>query len=79
MTSEDVIEKHVARHFKKLGFVTKRQHTIQIGSNTGRADVVIYKPFALFSDPLDQIAVIVECKAEKKVGHGVDQLYNDLC
>ena len=80
MSSEAAIEKFVERHFEDLGFVTKRQHTIQIGSNTGRADVVIYnKHFALLSDPLDHIAAIVECKAEGKMNDGIGQLKSYLC
>ena len=78
MSSEAAIEKCVERHFEKLGFATKTQYRIQIGSNVGRADVVIYKPFAFLSEPLDHIAAIVECKARGKVGHGVDQLYSYL-
>ncbi len=79
--SEDTIEKFVASYFKKkLGFSTKRQHTIQVGSKVGRVDVVIYhKSFVLSSDPLDHIAAIVECKAQGKNGNGVDQLRSYLC
>ena len=78
--SEDTIEKFVASYFEKLGFSTKRQYTIQIGSKVGIVDVVIYhKSFALSSDPLDHIAAIVECKAQGKNGNGVDQLRSYLC
>ena len=80
MISEDTIEKAVARHFENLGFVTKRQHTIQIGSRVGRADVVLWK---LAVEGLlikfDSLAAIVECKAQGKVDHGIPQLHSYLC
>ncbi len=78
--SEDRIEKAVADHFEDLGFVTKRQHTIQIGSRVGRPDVVLWK---LAAEGLliryDSLAAIVECKAAGEVGHGIPQLHSYLC
>lgn len=83
--TEPQIVKSVERHFKKLGFSTQREYRIQMGSSRRKADIVIYKPFTLFSnpfffdDPLDHIAVIVECKAEGKINHGINQLKGYLC
>ena len=78
--SEERIEKAVVRHFEDLGFVTKRQHTIQIGSRVGRPDVVLWK---LAVEGLliryDSLAAIVECKAAGKVDHGIPQLHSYLC
>ena len=80
IVSEDRIEKAVVDHFENLGFVTKRQHTIQIGSRVGRADVVVYKTTVQgLQVNLVDIAAIIECKAPGKVGHGVPQLHSYLC
>ena len=78
--SEDRIEKAVVRHFENLGFVTETQHTIQIGSRTGRADVVLYNlKVTGLTIEFNSLAAIVECKAQGKVGHGIPQLHCYLC
>lgn len=80
MISENTIEKAVARHFENLGFATKRQHTIQIGSTVGRTDVVIYNKISTQGLSINlNIAAIVECKAQGKVGRGKPQLWSYLC
>ena len=80
--SESSVEECVDSHFKDLGFLTKRQHTIQIGSRTGRPDVVVYTS-AITGFDINQatrgiILIIVECKAEGIVNHGKPQLNSYL-
>ena len=80
---ESTIEKGVERHFQELGFITKTQYEIQIGSNKGRADVAIYKPnppqLFLSANLHERVAAIVECKEQRKVGYGIEQLMSYLC
>ena len=78
--SESAIQKAVVRHFEGLGFVSETEYTIQFGSKTGRADVVLYKlTVERLSIRLDQIAAIIECKAQGRVDGGTGQLHSYLC
>lgn len=74
MLTEPQVTQSVVRHFsipRFSGFYTQSEVRIQIGSYTGRADIVLYT----HSNP-PQMVVIIECKGEGI--QGIDQLYSYL-
>ena len=74
MLSEPQVTQSVVRHFSRpqfRGFYTRREVRIQMGSYSGRADIVLYTDT---SSP--QMVVIVECKGEGI--QGIDQLHSYL-
>ena len=74
MLSEPQVTQSVVRHFSRpqfRGFYTRREVRIQMGSYSGRADIVLY------TDTISpQMVVIVECKGEGI--QGIDQLHSYL-
>ena len=74
MLTEPQVTQSVVRHFSRSqfrGFYTRREVRIQMGSYSGRADIVLYTDT---SSP--QMVVIVECKGEGI--EGIKQLQSYL-
>lgn len=71
--SEVIVENAIVEYFKtKFGkFTVRLQHEIQMGSYTGRADIVLV-------DAEDNLIVIAECKRSGYIGSGVEQLQSYL-
>ncbi len=71
--SEVIVENAVVEYFKtKFGKLTiELQREIQMGSYTGRADVVLL-------DEKKKLVVIAECKRSGYIGSGVEQLQSYL-
>lgn len=70
--SEVRVENAVVNYLKRFpGLSINLQHEIQIGSYTGRADVVLV-------DAEGKLTVVVECKRVGYIGSGVEQLYSYL-
>ena len=59
----------------------KTEHTIQVGSSSCRADVVLLKKDLplIWGIQTNRLIVIVECKAVGKKGDGIGQLQSYLC
>lgn len=59
----------------------KTERKIQIGSSSCRADVVLLKENLplIWGTQTNRLIVIVECKAVRKTGNGIEQLQSYLC
>ena len=74
MLSEPQVTESVERYFSRpqfSGFYTQREVGIQIGSYSGRADIVLYT-----DTRHPQRVVIIECKQDGV--EGIEQLYSYL-
>ena len=70
--SEVIVENAVVTYFKGFPrFSINLQHEIQMGSYTGRADVVLV-------DAEGKLTTVVECKRIGYIGSGVEQLHSYL-